>query len=126
MRRGCSADSDTGSTMRSGAPSTVSEAVEPAYMPTSKPSSSAMRADIGSKTEPGWTQTLPASTLRKRMRRSVTLFIGSSLQRRQVDPAPRVVAFVAGLDELQPARRLQQGCGVRRILRDMAQEAFPG
>ena len=40
-------------TMRSGAPSTVSEATEPANMPASKPRSSAMRAEIASKTEAG-------------------------------------------------------------------------
>ena len=57
--------------MRSGAPSTVKEATEPANMPASKPSSAAMRADSGSKTEPGWTQRSPAKRARKRARRSV-------------------------------------------------------
>ena len=40
-------------------------------MPTSKPRSSAMRAEIGSNTEPGCTQRLPARIARKRLRRSV-------------------------------------------------------
>src|SRR5215831_15937712 len=57
--------------IRSGAPNTVSEAVEPANMPTSKPRSSAMRAEIGSNTEPGWTHRSPDRTARKRLRRSV-------------------------------------------------------
>src|SRR4051794_22985845 len=62
--------------MRSGAPSTVIEATEPANMPISNPRSSAMRAEIGSKTEPGWTHASPARTARMRARRSLQ-FIGS-------------------------------------------------
>src|SRR6266566_3411160 len=65
--------------MRSGAPSTVSEAVEPANMPISKPRLSAMRAEIGSKTEPGWTQASPARMARKRSRRVVQFIAPSSL-----------------------------------------------
>src|SRR5689334_17949655 len=57
--------------MRSGAPSTARAAIEPANMPHSKPSSSAMRAESGSKTEPGWTQRFPARMARKRSRRGV-------------------------------------------------------
>src|ERR1700730_16073201 len=57
--------------MRSGAPSTVKEATEPANMPISKPSCSAMRAEIGSNTEPGWTQRDPLRMARNRWRRSV-------------------------------------------------------
>src|SRR5689334_740894 len=40
-------------------------------MPISKPRSSAMRAEIGSNTEPGWTQRFPLRISRKRRRRSV-------------------------------------------------------
>src|SRR5260370_35780186 len=40
-------------------------------MPASKPRSSAMRAEIGSNTEPVWMQRSPESRLRKRLRRSI-------------------------------------------------------
>src|SRR5882724_5865430 len=71
MRYAWPANSLKVSTIRSGAPSTVSEAVEPANMPSSKPRSSAMRAEIGSNTEPGWMQRSPERRARKRLRRSV-------------------------------------------------------
>ena len=53
MRWICWANSVRVRTMRSGAPRTVPEAMDPANMPTSKPRSSAIRAEIGSKTDPG-------------------------------------------------------------------------
>src|SRR5262245_42890271 len=56
--------------MRSGAPSTVNDAIDPASIPTSKPSASAMRAEIGSKTDPGYTHFVPDRIARKRSRRS--------------------------------------------------------
>ena len=70
MRCACSANSVKVRTMRSGAPSTVIEATDPANMPTSNPRDSAIRADIGSNTEAGNTHLLPESTERKRSRRS--------------------------------------------------------
>src|SRR6185437_10245364 len=57
--------------MRSGAPSTASDATDPANMPISNPRSSAMRAEMASKTEAGLTQRPPSRTPRKRWRRSV-------------------------------------------------------
>src|SRR5512145_575636 len=85
MRRICSANSVNVRTTRSGAPRTVPEAIEPANIPTSKPRAAAMRADIGSKTDAGWTQTLPSSTRRYCLRRSessimVTTFRWGSCQ----------------------------------------------
>ena len=53
MRWICWANSVKVSTIRSGAPSTVPEAMEPANIPTSNPRSSAIRAEIGSNTEAG-------------------------------------------------------------------------
>jgi hypothetical protein len=53
IRRICSANSVSVRTMMSGAPSTVPDAIEPANIPTSKPSDAAMRADIGSNTDAG-------------------------------------------------------------------------
>src|SRR5581483_3237073 len=70
MRCASSANSVSVSTITSGAPSTASEATDPANMPTSKPSSSAMRAEIGSNTEPGYTQRSPWRMARKRARRA--------------------------------------------------------
>ena len=43
----------------SGAPITAKDATDPANIPTSKPRSSAMRADMGSKTEPGCIHSSP-------------------------------------------------------------------
>src|SRR3546814_12397710 len=73
--------------MRSGDPSTVSEATEPANMPASKPTSSAMRAERGSNTEPGCTQRSPAKRARKRSRRWV---------QRMVEASPRLTCFIGG------------------------------
>src|SRR5262245_65924418 len=55
--------------MRSGAPSTASEATEPANMPNSNPRSAAMRAETASCTEAGCTHAAPARIPRKRVRR---------------------------------------------------------
>src|SRR5262249_12898845 len=57
--------------MRSGAPSTASEATEPANMPNSKPRSAAMRAETASCTEAGCTHALPARIARNRERREL-------------------------------------------------------
>src|SRR5215472_16892170 len=57
--------------MRSGAPSTASEATEPANMPNSKPRSAAMRAETASYTEAGCTHVLPARIPRNRVRRAL-------------------------------------------------------
>ena len=54
MRRAWSANSVSVITDRSGAPTATAEATEPAYMPNSNPNRSAMRAEMGSKTEAGW------------------------------------------------------------------------
>ena len=70
-RLACAANSVRVSTTRSGAPSTAIEPIEPEKMPTSNPSSSAMRAEIASYTEPVWTQRSPARSARNRSRRSV-------------------------------------------------------
>src|SRR6266446_1536462 len=53
----------------SGAPRTTRDATEPASMATSKPSSSAIRHDKGSKTEAGDTQDVPARIARNCCRR---------------------------------------------------------
>src|SRR5215471_3610758 len=45
--------------------------MEPENIPTSKPRSSAMRAEIASYTDAGWTQRRPEIIARKRSRRSV-------------------------------------------------------
>src|SRR4029077_15322410 len=57
--------------MRSGAPSTASEATEPANIPNSKPRSAAMRAETASCTEAGCTHALPARIPRNRVRRAL-------------------------------------------------------
>src|SRR5215831_18296213 len=57
--------------MRSGAPSTASDATEPANIPNSKPRSAAMRAETASCTEAGCTHASPARILRKRVRRAL-------------------------------------------------------
>src|SRR5262252_1413238 len=57
--------------MRSGAPSTASDATEPANMPNSKPKSAAMRAETASCTEAGCTHAPPARISRNRMRRAL-------------------------------------------------------
>src|SRR4030095_12211108 len=80
MRRICSANSVSVRTTRYGAPRTVPEAIEPANMPTSKPNDAAMRADIGSKTDAGWTQTLPSSTRRYCLRRSESSIMVSAFR----------------------------------------------
>src|SRR3546814_3439209 len=81
--------------MRSGDPSTVSEATEPANMPASKPTSSAMRAERGSNTEPGCTQRSPAKRARKRSRRWV---------QRMVEASPRLTCFIGGGIRTYPTR----------------------
>src|SRR3546814_17934508 len=81
--------------MRSGDPSTVSEATEPANMPASKPTSSAMRAERGSNTEPGCTQRSPAKRARKRSRRLV---------QRMVEASPRLTCFLGGGLRTYPTR----------------------
>src|SRR5262245_44777123 len=53
----------------SGAPSTASEATEPANIPISKPRSAAIRAEMASCTEAGCTQALPPRISRNRARR---------------------------------------------------------
>src|SRR6266478_6452207 len=62
-------------TTRSGAPSTDIDPIEPENIPTSKPRSSAMRAEIASYTDPGCTQRLPERIARKRSRRSVQFIL---------------------------------------------------
>ena len=57
----------------SGAPSTVSEATDPANIAASKPRSAAMRPAIGSCTEAGWMQAPPARIARKAARRCAVL-----------------------------------------------------
>src|SRR5215468_10760666 len=57
--------------MRSGAPSTASDATEPANMPNSKSRSAAMRAETASCTDAGCTHALPARIPRKRVRREL-------------------------------------------------------
>src|SRR5262249_43934625 len=57
--------------MRSGAPSTASDATEPANMPNSKSRSAAMRAETASGTEAGCTHALPARIARNRVRREL-------------------------------------------------------
>src|SRR5262249_18133074 len=57
--------------MRSGAPSTASDATEPANMPNSKPRSAAMRAETASCTEAGCTHAPPARISRNRVRRTL-------------------------------------------------------
>src|ERR1700730_10642210 len=68
------------STTRSGAPSTDIDPIEPENIPTSKPRSSAMRAEIASYTDPGCTQRLPERIARKRSRRSVQFMMSRSSQ----------------------------------------------
>jgi hypothetical protein len=69
--RHCSANSVRVSTIRSGAPSTASEALEPPTIPISNPRSSAIRAEKASKIEAGTRQRSVSSSARKRSRRSV-------------------------------------------------------
>src|SRR6202048_3047226 len=57
--------------MRSGAPSTASDATEPANIPNSKSRSAAMRAETASCTEAGCTHALPARIARNRVRREL-------------------------------------------------------
>src|SRR5471030_2087965 len=54
--------------MTSGAPRTARDATEPPISPTSMPSSSAMRADMGSKTELACTHLSPARISPRRAR----------------------------------------------------------
>src|ERR1700730_10511730 len=67
------------STTRSGAPSTDIDPIEPENIPTSKPRSSAMRAEIASYTDPGCTQRFPERIARNRPRRSVQLIVSHPL-----------------------------------------------
>src|SRR6516164_6366980 len=78
MRLAWPANSVSVRTTRSGAPSTDIDPIEPENIPTSKPRSSAMRAEIASYTDPGWTQRLPERIARKRSRRSVQFMVSSS------------------------------------------------
>src|SRR4029077_11085923 len=71
----CSVNSVKVRTTRSGAPSTDMDPIEPENMPASKPRSSAMRAEIASYTDPGWTQRFPERIARKRSRRSVQFIV---------------------------------------------------
>src|SRR3974390_3362601 len=78
MRLAWPANSVRVRTTRSGAPSTDIDPIEPENIPTSKPRSSAMRAEIASYTEPGCTQRLPERIARKRSRRSVQFIVSPS------------------------------------------------
>src|SRR5260370_3043663 len=75
MRYACAANSVKVNTTRSGAPSTDIDPIEPENIPTSKPRSSAMRAEIASYTDAGCTQRLPERMARKRSRRSVQFIV---------------------------------------------------
>src|ERR1700730_12441348 len=75
IRLACPANSVKVRTTRWGAPSTDIDPIEPENMPTSKPRSSAMRAEIASYTDPGWTQRFPERIARKRSRRSVQFMV---------------------------------------------------
>src|SRR6516165_5043490 len=75
MRLAWLANSVRVKTTRSGAPSTDIDPIEPENIPTSKPRSSAIRAEIASYTDPGWTQRLPERIARKRSRRSVQFIV---------------------------------------------------
>src|SRR5271169_1156778 len=79
MRFAWAANSVRVSTTRSGAPSTDIDPIEPENIPTSKPRSWAMRAEIASYTEPGCTQRFPEKIARKRSRRSVQFMVFPSL-----------------------------------------------
>ena len=59
----------------SGAPSTASEATDPARIAQAQPRSSAIRAEIGSNTEAGCTTPSPARMARNAVRRSVIRMI---------------------------------------------------
>lgn len=59
MRCTCSANSVRVTTVKSGAPSTAREAIDPANIPAWNPRSCAMRIEIGSKTEAGWMHSEP-------------------------------------------------------------------
>src|SRR5215471_10237265 len=65
-------------TTRWGGTSNDVDVIEPENIPTSKPRSSAMRAEIASYTDPGWTQRLPERIARKRSRRSVQFMVSPS------------------------------------------------
>src|SRR5271170_6483514 len=78
MRLAWAANSVKVRTTRSGAPSTDIDPIEPENIPTSKPRSSAMRAEIASYTDPGWTQRFPERIVRKRSRRSVQFMVSPS------------------------------------------------
>src|SRR5271154_7644642 len=79
MRLAWAANSVKVRTTRSGAPSTDIDPIEPENIPTSKPRSSAMRAEIASYTEPGCTQRFPEKIARERSRRSVQFIVFPSL-----------------------------------------------
>ena len=68
-----SANSVSVTRIRSGAPNTAMEAMEPANIAVSKPRSVAIRAAIGSWTEAGCTQASPAKMARNRARRAEVL-----------------------------------------------------
>ncbi|MCY1184004.1 hypothetical protein D9M73_246610 [compost metagenome] len=70
MRVACSTNSLKVIRAKSGAASTCREATEPPRMPTSKPRSAAIRADMGSNTEAVWKQESEFSSARKAVRNS--------------------------------------------------------
>src|SRR5579859_5189476 len=102
MRRTCSANSVSVSSTRSGAPSTVKLAIEPASIPISNPMSAAMRAETGSNTDAGCTQTPPARIARTRCRRSVAV-IRTALP---VACDPAILAEIAAREETQMPERI--------------------